>query len=149
MQPQHFLAKIKSSAENKGNPYIKTTNFQLKLISSALALGVCRSALGQVQRDGRVNGPGSWTTFASSFLYFPHRFSNIHRGLRVTAQFRGCQSRRSGRLTPRSAHLQLLIRNSTPRPLHQKGVNKMLVRSALHVLQNQRVAENKGHLKVT
>lgn len=31
----------------------------------------------------------------------------------------------------------------------KKGVDKMLVRSALHVLQNQRVAENKGHLKVT
>lgn len=127
-----------------------TTNFQLKLISSALALGVFRSALGQVRRDGGASGPGSCSTSASPFLYFPHRFSNIHRGLRVTAQFRGCQSRRSSGSTPRSAHLRLLIGNITPRrPLHQRGVNKMLVRSALHVLQSQRVGENKGHPKVT
>lgn len=83
---------------HKNNPTSSGNSFPL-----ALALGVFRPALGQVQRDGGASAVLDRARGVPSLPHFfisPHRFSNIHRGLGVTAQFRGCQSRRSSRSTP-------------------------------------------------
>lgn len=72
------------------------------------------SALGQVQRDNKVNGLAFWVPLGPHFFISQiTSLISMVGGFRVMTQFSGCQSPQSSSSILASLHLQLLIWNVT------------------------------------
>lgn len=150
-QTQRITPKNKSSAEKIN----KNRNCFKSVISGWNSFPLrCPSVFWLGSWPGPKGQQGEWlglqSAFSSSFLYFPDRSSNIHRGFRVMAQFGGCQSLQSSSAPPVSMHLQLLIGNVTRRLLHEEGSSIKSKYSLLFTCFRIKVCEeNKDYPKLT